>query len=43
MTVEHVKLNQIKLGSWLDYFQNLWNEQSETLKRKGLVMITQNL
>jgi hypothetical protein len=33
--VEHVKLNPIKLESWLDYFQNLWSEQSETLRKKG--------
>jgi hypothetical protein len=24
--VEHVKLNPIKLDSWLDYFQDLWSE-----------------
>jgi hypothetical protein len=25
--VEHVKLNPIKLESWLDYFQVLWSDQ----------------
>jgi hypothetical protein len=33
--VEHVKLNPIKLESWLDYFQDLRSEQSETLRKKG--------
>jgi hypothetical protein len=32
--VEHVKLNKIKLESWLDYSQDLWSEQSETLRKK---------
>jgi hypothetical protein len=32
--VEHVKLNPIKLESWLDYFQDLRSEQSETLRKK---------
>jgi hypothetical protein len=27
--------NPIKLESWLDYFQDLWSEQSETLRKKG--------
>jgi hypothetical protein len=35
--VEHVKLNPIKLESWLDYFQDLWSEQSETLRKKERV------
>jgi hypothetical protein len=33
--VGHIKLNPIKLVSWLDYFQDLWSEQSETLRKKG--------
>jgi hypothetical protein len=33
--VGHVKLNPVKLVSWLDYFQDLWSEQSETLRKKG--------
>jgi hypothetical protein len=28
-------LNPIKLESRLDYFQDLWSEQSETLRKKG--------
>jgi hypothetical protein len=33
--VEHVKLNPIKLESWLDYFQDLWSKQSEKLRKKA--------
>jgi hypothetical protein len=33
--VEHVKLNPIKLESWLEYFQDLRSEQSETLRKTG--------
>jgi hypothetical protein len=33
--VEHVKLNPIKLESWLDYFQDLLSEQLETLRKTG--------
>jgi hypothetical protein len=25
----------LKLESWLDYFQDLWSEQSKTLRKKG--------
>jgi hypothetical protein len=32
-TVEHVKINPIKRGTWLNYFQDLWSKESEIFCR----------